>query len=124
MRFKLAFCLLSIPFSLRSIQRGYMNDTMTKKPALILFVLLGLVAIQPAEARRDDQGGARQDVEQGKAKKLREIEAEILPRMRGMQYIGPEYDSVAQVYRLKFINKDRVIFVDVDAKTGGVIRQR
>jgi hypothetical protein len=55
---------------------------------------------------------------------LREIEANIVPRMRGMQYLGPEYDSSAQVYRLKFIDRDRVIFVDVDARTGNVIRQR
>ncbi len=87
------------------------------------FVLLG--ATQPAEARRgDDQGGLRADVQQGKVKKPREIESKILPRMRGMQYLGPEYDSVAQVYRLKFIDKDRVIFVDVDARTGNIIQQR
>ena len=60
----------------------------------------------------------------GKVKSLREIEANIVPRMRGMQYLGPEYDAVAQVYRLKFIDRDRVIFVDVDARTGNVIRQR
>ncbi len=83
-----------------------------------------MTALQPIEARRDDQGNARQDVEEGKVKSLRQIEAAILPRMRGMQYLGPEYDSVAQVYRLKFIDKDRVIFVDVDAKTGDIIRQR
>jgi uncharacterized membrane protein YkoI len=41
-----------------------------------------------------------------------------------MQYLGPEYDPSAQVYRLKFINKDRVIFVDVDARTGNILRQR
>jgi uncharacterized membrane protein YkoI len=41
-----------------------------------------------------------------------------------MQYLGPEYDSFAQVYRLKFIDKDRVIFVDVDARSGEIIRQQ
>lgn len=97
---------------------------MTIKATFIFAVLLGLAAVQPAEARRDDQGSVRQDVEQGKVKKLREIESAVLPRMRGMQYLGPEYDSAAQVYRLKFIDKDRVKFVDVDAKTGNVIRQR
>ena len=47
-----------------------------------------------------------------------------MPRMRGMQYLGPEYDSTAQVYRLKFIDGNRVIFVDVDGRTGSVLRQR
>lgn len=88
-------------------------------------VVIALLACAvPADARRDDQDGARQDTMDGKVKKLREIEASVVPKMRGMQYLGPEYDSTAQVYRLKFINRDRVIFVDVDARTGGVLRQR
>jgi hypothetical protein len=115
---------MSKPFRLRSTPRGYLGNIMIKKPMLILALIFGLLASQPSYARRDDQGGVRQDVQQGKVKSLREIESAVLPRMRGMQYLGPEYDSVAQVYRLKFINKDRVIFVDVDAKTGSIIRQR
>lgn len=78
----------------------------------------------PAEGRRGEQAEARQDMAAGKVKSLREIEASIVPRMRGMQYLGPEYDPSAQVYRLKFINGNRVIFVDVDGRTGGVLRQR
>jgi uncharacterized membrane protein YkoI len=102
---------------------------MTSKTALLIAaltgpVLTGLVLTAPVQARRDDQGFAREDVQKGKVKSLREIEAGVVPRMRGMQYLGPEYDSVAQVYRLKFIDRDRVIFVDVDARTGGVLRQR
>jgi hypothetical protein len=78
----------------------------------------------PADARRGEQDEARQDMAAGKVKSLREIEGSVVPRMRGMQYLGPEYDPTAQVYRLKFINRDRVIFVDVDGRTGGVLRQR
>jgi uncharacterized membrane protein YkoI len=97
---------------------------MTRKHILILAALTGLSLNAPVQARRDDQGGAREDVQKGKVKKLREIEAGVVPRMRGMQYLGPEYDSLAQVYRLKFIDKDRVIFIDVDARTGDILRQR
>ncbi len=97
---------------------------MTKSLTLILAAFLALSLSQPVEARRNDQGGAREDVQKGKVKSLREIEAKVLPRMRKMQYLGPEYDSTAQVYRLKFIDKDRVRFVDVDARTGKIIRQR
>ena len=43
--------------------------------------------------------------------------------MQGAQYIGPEYDPAAFVYRLKFIQDGHVIFIDVDARTGQVIRQ-
>ncbi len=97
---------------------------MKKISILSLLAVAMLPFAQPADARRDDQGGARADMQQGKVKSLREIEGSVVPRMRGMQYLGPEYDSTAQVYRLKFIDKDRVIFVDVDGKTGNVLRQR
>ncbi len=85
---------------------------------------IALLAAFPADARRGEQDDARQDMAAGKIKRLPEIEAIVVPRMRGMQYLGPEYDPTAQVYRLKFINRDRVIFVDVDARTGNVLRQR
>ena len=44
--------------------------------------------------------------------------------MPGMQYLGPEYDPAAMAYRLKFIRDGRVVFVDVDARSGQVINQR
>lgn len=89
-----------------------------------VIAMAALAVALPAEARRGEQDDVRQDMAAGKVKSLREIEGSVVPRMRGMQYLGPEYDPTAQVYRLKFINGNRVIFVDVDGKTGGVLRQR
>ena len=43
--------------------------------------------------------------------------------MPGAQYLGPEYDPAALAYRLKFLRDGRVIFVDVDARSGQVMRQ-
>jgi hypothetical protein len=100
------------------------TSMMNKIFDLPILVIAMLAAAPPAEARRDDQGSAREDMQAGKVMKLREIEGLVVPQMRGMQYLGPEYDSTAQVYRLKFINKDRVVFVDVDGRTGSVLRQR
>lgn len=97
---------------------------MNQKKFLSLAILATITTSLPADARRGEQDDAREDMQQGKVKSLREIEGSVVPRMRGMQYLGPEYDPSAQVYRLKFINRDRVIFVDVDGKTGGVLRQR
>ena len=51
----------------------------------------------------------------------REIEARILPTMKGAEYLGFAYDSTARAYRLKFIRDGRVTYVDVDARTGRVI---
>ena len=103
-----------------------------KKTTPILFILAASLIGNAAYAidsdatkqRRGEQNQARMDMVAGQVKPLREIERRIVPRMRGMQYLGPEYDSIAQVYRLKFIDKDRVIFVDVDARSGEVIRQQ
>ena len=70
----------------------------------------------------DEQGQARKELRAGNVRSLREIEQRVLPTMPGAQYLGPEYDPVAQAYRLKFIRDGRVIFVDVDARSGEVIR--
>lgn len=96
----------------------------------ILTALTGIVALVltslPADAaqRRDEQNDARAQMMAGKVKSLRSIENRVLPKMSGSQYLGPEFDPVAQVYRLKFIRKGRVVFVDVDGRTGAILRQR
>jgi hypothetical protein len=97
---------------------------MLKKILISAAAIAVLMAGQPSDARRGEQDDARQDMRAGKVKSLREIEGSVVPRMRGMQYLGPEYDPSAQVYRLKFIDGNRVIFVDIDGRTGGVLRQR
>jgi hypothetical protein len=97
---------------------------MIKTLSLTLLTAIGLsVAATPVTARSDEQGKAREQMRRGGVLSLREIEGLIIPRMRGMEYLGPEYDPDAKVYRLKFINKGRVIFVDIDARTGDIIRQ-
>ena len=80
-------------------------------------------AIDERPSRRGEQNDARQQFMAGEVKSLREIESRVVPRMRGMQYLGPEYDARSQVYRLKFLDNGRVVFVDVDARTGSIIRQ-
>lgn len=81
-------------------------------------------AAAPSHAQsRDDQGEARREMRAGNTLKLRDIERRILPTMKGAEYLGPAYDSTAMVYRLKFIREGRVIFVDVDARTGRVLRR-
>jgi len=70
-----------------------------------------------------EQGQARRDMRAGNVRSLREIEQRVLPSMRGMQYLGPEYDPAAMAYRLKFIRDGRVVFVDIDARSGAIINQ-
>lgn len=74
-----------------------------------------------AQQRPDEQNEARRDLRAGNVRSLRDIERRVLPTKPGMQYLGPEYDPSAMVYRLKFIRDGRVVFVDVDARTGQVM---
>ena len=82
-----------------------------------------LVPGTPALAqKRSDQGEARREMRAGNVLSLRQIESQVVPRMRGQQYLGPAYDSTAMAYRLKFIDqKGHVTYVDVDARTGRVL---
>ncbi len=83
-----------------------------------------LTAGSPAVAQQNfEQGEARKEMRAGNVLSLRQIEARIVPTMRGAEYIGPAYDSTAMAYRLKFIRDGRVIFVDIDARTGRVLRR-
>ncbi|WRK95073.1 PepSY domain-containing protein [Altererythrobacter sp. H2] len=85
-------------------------------------VFTGVAA--PALAQpRSDQGEARKEMQAGNILRSREIEARILPTMRGSEYLGFAYDATAMAYRLKFIRQGRVLFVDVDARTGRVLRR-
>ncbi|TMM49119.1 PepSY domain-containing protein [Qipengyuania marisflavi] len=98
-----------------------------KRPILSLLTLgfaVSTLAVTPAEAqRRSDQGEARKEASAGNILRSRDIEARVLPTMRGAEYLGFAYDPTAMAYRLKFIRDGRVLFVDVDARTGRVLRR-
>ncbi|MCW1428057.1 PepSY domain-containing protein [Novosphingobium sp. JCM 18896] len=90
----------------------------------IAFLLTLAVPPYPVLAQPSTvQGQVRRDMKAGAVRSLREIEQRILPTMPGMEYLGPEYDPAALVYRLKFIRQGRVVFVDVDARSGTIINQ-
>jgi hypothetical protein len=94
-----------------------------KRPA-VLFALLAATLVPLADAAAgpgDAQGQVRRDIRAGNVLPLRQIEQMVLPAMPGMQYLGPEYDPIAMAYRLKFIHEGRVVFVDVDARSGQII---
>lgn len=94
-----------------------------KRFLAILFLAAGLPATPALAAPGDAQGQVRRDMRDGAVRSLREIEQQVLPRMQGMEYLGPEYDPAALAYRLKFIRDGRVVFVDVDARSGQILRQ-
>ena len=98
---------------------------MTRFSRLLLAALAVATPLTAQAApRRDAQGEVRKDMREGKVSSLRDIERRVLPSMPGMQYLGPEYDPAAMAYRLKFIRDGRVVFVDVDARSGQILNQR
>lgn len=92
-----------------------------------LTVLILLALAVPAGSALAQPGGeqkqVRKEARAGNVLPLRQLEQKVLPGMGGAQYLGPEYDPTVMVYRLKFIRDGRVIFVDIDARSGDILRQ-
>ena len=70
-----------------------------------------------------EQSQARRELREGKILSVRDIEKAIIPGMKGWEYLGFEYDPTVSAYRLKFLRAGNVMFVDVDARTGDILRQ-
>jgi len=93
--------------------------------ALVAGGLAAPVVAQQQRARNAAQGEqamAREDMQAGRTMSAREIERRIIPQMKGSDYLGFEYDPGASAYRLKFLKEGQVTWVDVDARTGRVMR--
>ena len=84
---------------------------------------LMVAAEPPADfgQRRGDQAAAREARMAGRLMPLREIEARVVPQMRGAQYIGFDFDSGSGIYTLKFLREGNVIWVTVDGRSGAIL---
>ena len=54
---------------------------------------------------------------------VREIERRVIPMMQGAQYLGFDFDPQTAIYTLKFLRNGSVIWVDVDGRTGRIVRR-
>ena len=89
-----------------------------------LFAVLLVLNASPALARpRGAQVEARKALQAGNIRSIRDIERIVIPKMSGAEYKGFDYDPEAHAYRLRFMRDGHVIYVDVDARTGDVIRE-
>ena len=97
--------------------------------------MAGLVAPPVAAAQRSpqsdnrrattdrprDQDRAFRATREGRSMPLPMIERRVMPHMGGADYLGPELNG--NTYRLKFMQDGRVIWVDVNAATGRIVRR-
>ncbi len=117
------------------------SRVMTLFRALLAAVLAASLTGVPADARprpdsnRDAQSSQQQSqsragrdsdrafeaTQEGRSMPLPQLERRVLPFMGGADYLGPELNG--NTYRLKFMQNGRVIWVDVDAQTGRIIRR-
>jgi uncharacterized membrane protein YkoI len=86
--------------------------------ALLAATLAGAPALADPPREADK---AFRDTQQGRALPLPQIERRVMPFMGGADYLGPELSG--GTYRLKFMENGRVIWVDVDALTGRIVRR-
>ncbi len=102
---------------------------MVVKP--VLFACLSVLALTAAGARdlgRDwtqdgGQNAASQRSQRGGLLPVRDIERAVIPRMQGAQYLGFLFDPQTNIYTLKFLRNGTVIWVDVDGRTGRILRR-
>lgn len=89
----------------------------------LLAALIGAgLAASPALADPPrDQDRAFEAAREGRSMPLPKIERKVMPFMDGADYLGPEFNG--ETYRLKFMRGGRVIWVDVDAATGRILRR-
>jgi uncharacterized membrane protein YkoI len=95
---------------------------MTLVRTLLAALLVATITGAPALAdppREADK--AFRETQRGRALPLPQLERRVLPFMGGADYLGPELSGGS--YRLKFMENGRVIWVDVDAQTGRILRR-
>ena len=87
-------------------------------PVVAALTLLTLAV--PAAAQRE-QDRAYRLAKEGQIMQLGDILAAVTPRVGG-KFIGSEFDSAQMMYRLRFMDGGTVKNVDVDARTGRILR--
>jgi len=70
--------------------------------------------------RQRDADRAFEATRQGRSMPLPQLERRVMPMMGGADYLGPEMNG--DIYRFKFMQNGRVIWVDVDGQ-GRVLRR-
>ena len=94
---------------------------------IVLLAAAGLAAT-PTHAfaqrglQRDEQNGAYRAMQQGQALPFTEIRRRVSITVPNAQFIGVEIIG-GTIYRLKYMRDGRVLWVDVDGRSGDIVRR-
>jgi len=86
--------------------------------------LLSLTAFSASDSHarggREEQDAARQAMLDGNVMPFSVIKRRVERRMRDSTYLGSEFHQSRNRYRLKYIRDGKVVWVDVDGRTGEI----
>jgi hypothetical protein len=108
---------LSLPLLIALTAIGLATSPAGASPSLVAGIGLAGFGQQPPR----DQDRAFRDTREGRSMPLPQIERRVRPHMGNADYLGPELKG--ETYRLKYMQDGHVIWVDVDAATGRIVRR-
>lgn len=73
--------------------------------------------------RRFEQDAARRAMLDGDVMPFSIIKQRVGREMDGASYLGSEFDDRRGEYRLKYMREGRVLWVDVDGRSGDIVRR-
>jgi len=89
----------------------------------VLYALMASVALTGAVALPARDRVVAAPKQRMQVLPVREIERRVIPTMAGAQYLGFDFDPATSIYTLKFLRNGSVIWVDVDGRTGRIVRR-
>lgn len=97
---------------------------MVKSLILGAFAVAVVVANAPcadALGRRDEQDAARRALLDGQVMPFSIIKRRVEAEIGDATYLGSEFNQSTNRYRLKYVRDGKVVWVDVDGRTGDIM---
>jgi hypothetical protein len=88
----------------------------------VFALAVAIVAIPQADAlgRRDEQDAARRAMLDGQVMPFSILKRRVEAEMGDATYLGSEFIPSSNRYRLKYVKDGKVVWVDVDGRTGDI----
>lgn len=88
--------------------------------ALAGVLAMSLVPQADALGRRDEQDAARRAMLDGQVMPFSILKRRVESEMGDATYLGSEFNPSSNRYRLKYVKDGKVVWVDVDGRTGDI----